>query len=609
MHQAIEAKEGVAVKAENQTYASITLQNYFRQYDKLAGMTGTAQTEAAELNSTYGMGVIPIPTNMPMIREDNSDLLYKTEQAKFNAIVEDIVERNEIGQPVLVGTVSVEKSERLSKELRKHGIKHEVLNAKQHEKEAPIIAEAGRKGAVTVATNMAGRGTDIMLGGNSEFRAVQEMKRRGIDPHESPEEYERVWDGVLEQAQQDVVTEHEEVLTAGGLYVLGTERHESRRIDNQLRGRSGRQGDPGESRFYLSLEDDLMRMFQSGLAATMMNSNSLPDDMPIESKVLSRGVRSAQAQIEGRNHEARKNILKYDDIMNSQRSVIYAERRKVLNGEDFSQQIQTFIDDVVGAAVRAATLVGNPDEWDLDALRRDLRTIYPVSLTVDELIDEAGGVMQLSGAFLERELIADAKVQYQGVEDRLGSKILRQVERQVVMQVLDVKWREHLYEMDYLREGIGLRAMGQRDPLIEYQREGHQLFQAMTDAIKEQSLQVLYRVEKRVKPAEGASTPLTAESAGATAAEAARTAAQGGPQRQAVSSATATAGSQMKSSMGALTYSGPSDSAGSPAVKKKDAATAKPADDGQTFPGTAKNAQCPCGSGKKYKMCHGKNEA
>ena len=595
LHQAIEAKEGVAIKAENQTYASITLQNYFRLYDRLAGMTGTAQTEAAELNGTYGLGVIPIPTNRPMIRDDQSDLLYKTEAAKFDAVIEDILERNAKGQPVLVGTVSVEKSEKLSKELRKRGIRHNVLNAKQHEQEASVIAEAGRKGAVTVATNMAGRGTDIMLGGNPEFRAVQEMAKRGIDPHENPEEYEKVWDEVFAAAQADVVTEHDEVLAAGGLYVLGTERHESRRIDNQLRGRSGRQGDPGESRFYLSLEDDLMRMFQSGLAASVMNSSALPDDMPIESKVLTRGVRSAQAQIEGRNHEIRKNILKYDDVMSDQRSVIFAERRRVLDGEEMRDQVLQFVDDVVSSYVRAATAAGSPDDWDLDALWKDLRTIYPVSLTQDELIEEAGSLSGLSQSFLTRELTADARVQYAAVEERIDPELMRQVERQVLLQVLDSKWREHLYEMDYLKEGIGLRAMGQRDPLTEYQREGYQLFEAMTDAIKEQSIQVLFRVEKRLVPADGEEAP-----------------AQAAPQRVAAASATSTGSGNtgLMANMGALTYSGPAeDGSGTTATKKATAKTPKPADDGGTFPGTAKNAPCPCGSGKKYKMCHGKNEA
>ena len=592
LHQAIEAKEGVAIRAENQTYASITLQNYFRLYEKLAGMTGTAQTEAAELNGTYGLGVIPIPTNMPMIRDDQSDLLYKTEQAKFDAVIDDILERNAKGQPVLVGTVSVEKSEKLSKELRKRGIRHNVLNAKQHAQEATVVADAGRKGAVTVATNMAGRGTDIMLGGNPEFLAVQEMTARGLDPHENPEEYERVWDEVFAKSQEAVKAEHDEVLEAGGLYVLGTERHESRRIDNQLRGRSGRQGDPGESRFYLSLEDDLMRMFQSGLAASVMNSSVLPDDMPIESKTLTRGVRSAQAQIEGRNHEIRKNILKYDDVMSDQRTVIFQERRRVLDGEEMRDQVVQFVDDVVASYVRTATLVGSPDDWDFDALWKDLRTIYPVTLTVDEVVEEAGGLSGVTTEFLIRELTADARVQYDAVEERIEPELMRTVERQVLLQVLDSKWREHLYEMDYLKEGIGLRAMGQRDPLTEYQREGYQLFEAMTDTIKEQSVQVLFRVEKRLVPADGEEAPVPVE--------------QRAPANS--STSTGTGNSGMTMNMGALSYSGPSED-GSAATKKATAKSTKPEDDGGTFPGTAKNAPCPCGSGKKYKMCHGKNEA
>lgn len=618
LHQAIEAKEGVQIKAENQTYASITLQNYFRQYDKLAGMTGTAQTEAAELNATYGMNVISIPTHKPMIRLDQSDLLFKSEQAKYNAIIEDVLERHRNGQPMLIGTVSVEKSEQLSKVLRKNGIQHKVLNAKQHDAEAAVVAEAGRKGAVTVATNMAGRGTDIMLGGSPEFRAVQEMHRRGIDPHDQPDEYERVWDDVFAQATKDVAAEHEEVLAAGGLYVLGTERHESRRIDNQLRGRSGRQGDPGESRFYLSLEDDLMRMFQSGLAATMMNSGALPDDLPIESKMLTRGVRSAQAQIEGRNAEIRKNILKYDDVASSQRSIIYGERRRILNGENLGHEVRGFVDDVVGSTVRAATMVGAPDDWDLEALWTDLRAIYPVSLTVDEVVEEAGGLRYVTQSFLERELTADARVAYDTVEERISPELMRQVERQVLLQVIDLKWREHLYEMDYLKEGIGLRAMGQRDPLIEYQREAHQMFSAMSDAVKEQALQVLYRVEKRenapqspqgVDAASAANTARTAPKAAPAGGAPAAGATSGEAQsRSAFAGSTMTGGGPVKSSMGALTYSGPSDDASGKATTTKSKAAKKAEADGGTFPGTAKNAQCPCGSGKKYKMCHGKNE-
>jgi preprotein translocase subunit SecA len=610
LHQAIEAKERVPIKAENQTYASITLQNYFRMYKKLAGMTGTAQTEASELHATYGLGVIPIPTNKPMIREDQPDLLYKSERAKFDAVLDDIETRHKAGQPMLVGTVSVEKSENLSKALRKRGIPHNVLNAKQHAQEAEVVADAGRLGAVTVATNMAGRGTDIMLGGNPEFRAVKEMHTRGLDPAEHPEEYEKAWDAVFEQAQRDVAEEHDKVLALGGLYVLGTERHESRRIDNQLRGRSGRQGDPGESRFYLSLDDDLMRMFQSPVVSAMMNSGALPDDMPIESKVLTRGVRSAQAQLEGRNAEARKNILKYDDVMSVQRKTIFGERRRVLEGEDFREQMMNFIEDVVGDYVRSATAVGSPDDWDLEALWKDLRSIYPVSISVKELAAEVGGLAGLSSGFLVRELVADAKVQYEAVEERLTPALTRQAERQVVMQVLDSKWREHLYEMDYLKEGIGLRAMGQRDPLIEYQREGYQLFEAMTDSIKEQSLQVMYRVEKRLAQPQQQPAGVTADAAAATAvaAKAATAPVQAPVQTVSVSGSSSTGGAVVQSSMGALTYSGPDEGGVATVKKPKGGAAVKVESDGATYPGTAKNAKCPCGSGKKYKVCHGKNE-
>ncbi len=627
LHQAIEAKEGVPVKAENQTFASITLQNYFRLYEVLSGMTGTAQTEAAELHGTYGMNVLPIPTNLPMIRADEPDYLYKNERAKYDAIVEDIVERHEAGQPVLVGTTSVEKSERLSKELKKHGIKHEVLNAKEHEREAPIVAEAGRKGAVTVATNMAGRGTDIMLGGNPEFRAVQRMADKGYDLHEDPEKYEAAWAGVFEAEKKAVAKEHDEVIAAGGLYVLGTERHESRRIDNQLRGRSGRQGDPGESRFYLSLEDDLMRLFQTGLAAAMMNSSAFPDDVPIESKVLTRGVRSAQAQIEGRNHEIRKQVLKYDDVMSGQRSVIYAERRKMLEGEDIREQIRSFIDDVVGDRVAAATRTGNTDDWDLDGLIRDLQQVYPVSLTAEEILEDVGGEVGLSAAYLEREFKSDAQLRYTDVEERITGPIMRQVERQIVLQVLDAKWRDHLYEMDYLREGIGLRAMGQRDPLMEYQREGGQMFESVADAIKESSLQVLFRVERREpgeQPQQG--QPINAASAAATASSAAGQASAKGPGGRRAGSAFGAVSSSGTGGAGnvqvtQMSYSGPSldTPSGKAETKRPKTAPGKPAAsggaksgaaassaEGLEYAGTPRNAPCPCGSGKKYKLCHGK---
>jgi preprotein translocase subunit SecA len=503
MHQAIEAKEGVQIQSENQTLATITLQNYFRMYGKLAGMTGTAQTEAAEFMSIYKLGVVTIPTNRPMVRADQQDLIYKHEVAKFDAVVDDIAERHETGQPVLVGTTSVEKSEYLSEKLGERGIRHEVLNAKHHAREATIVAQAGRKGAVTVATNMAGRGTDIMLGGNAEFMAVAELQRRGLDPAETPEEYESAWPDVLKQMQETVAAEHDEVIEYGGLYVLGTERHESRRIDNQLRGRSGRQGDPGESRFYLSLTDDLMRLFNSGLVETFLNAAKIPDDVPIEAKMVTRAIASAQSQIEGRNFEIRKNVLKYDDVLNRQREVIYGERRQVLAGADLHEQIRHFLDDVVRAYVVQATSEGYADDWDLDQLWTALKTLYPVGITVGELLEEAGGATGVTQEMLVTELTSDAQLAYDRREEALGEDTMRELERRVVLSVLDRKWREHLYEMDYLQEGIGLRAMAQRDPLVEYQREGYQLFQAMTEAIKEESVGYLFNVEVEVEqPAE-----------------------------------------------------------------------------------------------------------
>jgi preprotein translocase subunit SecA len=500
MHQAIEAKEGVEIKNENQTLATVTLQNYFRMYDKLAGMTGTAQTEAAELSQIYKVGVVSIPTNMPMIRKDQSDLIYRTEKAKFDAVVEDIAERHEKGQPVLVGTTSVAKSELLSEQLRRRGIPHEVLNAKQHAREASIVAEAGRKGAVTVATNMAGRGTDIMLGGNPEFRAVAELRSRGLDPAETPEEYEAAWDEAYANAEAAVQAEYEEVRELGGLYVLGTERHESRRIDNQLRGRAGRQGDPGESRFYLSLEDDLMRMFNAAIVDRVMQTTGMEDSVPIESKVVSRSIQSAQAQVEAQHFETRKNVLKYDDVMNRQRVVIYDERRRVLEGEDLEDQIRDFINDVVGDY--AQTIRGDEadkEAQDMDQVLADLRTVYPVSLTATELEQAVGG-SAVTPELLAEQLTSDAQHAYDEKEILVGEEQMRDIERRVVMQVLDRKWREHLYEMDYLKEGIGLRSMAQREPIVEYQREGYQLFQAMMESVKEDAVRTLFRLE--VKPAE-----------------------------------------------------------------------------------------------------------
>jgi preprotein translocase subunit SecA len=595
MHQAIEAKEGVQIKDENQTLATITLQNYFRLYDKLAGMTGTAQTEAAEFNKIYKLGVIPIPTNEPMIRADQTDVVYKTEQAKFESVVDDIAERHENGQPVLVGTTSVEKSERLSRLLKRRGVPHEVLNAKYHEKEALIVAEAGRKGAVTVATNMAGRGTDIMLGGNPDHIADRELHSRGLSPLETPEEYEQAWPEALEKAKQAVKEEHEEVVAAGGLYVLGTERHESRRIDNQLRGRSGRQGDPGESRFYLSLEDDLMRLFNSARVEAIMVRFNYPDDVPIENKVVGGAIRSAQHQVEQQNFEIRKNVLKYDEVLNRQRQVIYGERHKVLEGADLHEQVRRMIDEVVEGYVSGATGEGFAEEWDLDKLWKAFKQLFPVSITVDDVVEEAGGeVSALDAEFLADKVKEDAQAAYDKREEELGSEVMRELERRVVLSVLDRKWREHLYEMDYLQEGIGLRAMAQRDPLVEYQREGYDMFNSMMDGIKEESVGYLFQLEVQVEeqPAEPAvgETPVAVA---ATAAPATDDADADGEAPAIVAK-----GLDQPQRPGKLEYSAPTETGD--VEHHSDGSTSD-----VTFANVSRNEPCPCGSGKKYKRCHG----
>ncbi|MEV5712008.1 preprotein translocase subunit SecA [Actinoallomurus sp. NPDC052274] len=587
MHQAIEAKEGVAIKDENQTLATITLQNFFRLYDKLGGMTGTAQTEAAEFNKIYKLGVIPIPTNKPMIRRDVSDVVYKTEQAKFEAVVEDIMERHEKGQPVLVGTTSVDKSEKLSRMLKRRGIKHEVLNAKYHEKEAMIVAEAGRKGAVTVATNMAGRGTDITLGGNPDHIADKELHARGLSPLETPEEYEKAWPEAIEKAKKAVKEEHDEVKELGGLYVLATERHESRRIDNQLRGRSGRQGDPGESRFYLSLEDDLMRLFNSARVEAIMTRLNIPDDVPIESKIVSNAIRSAQHQVEQQNFEIRKNVLKYDEVLNRQRKVIYAERRRVLEGADLHEQIVRMIDEVVAGYVTAATAEGFPEEWDLDKLWKAFKQLYPISVSSEDLVEEAGGQAGLTAELLTEKIGEDAQAAYERREEELGGEVLRELERRVVLSVLDRKWREHLYEMDYLQEGIGLRAMAQRDPLVEYQREGYDMFTAMLEGIKEESVGYLFNLEVEVAEEERApgvagvgeapvELPATGEETPEIVAKGLEESAR--PQT--------------------LNYTAPTvDGEGGVETHSEKTEDA--------FANVSRNDPCPCGSGKKYKRCHG----
>jgi preprotein translocase subunit SecA len=625
MHQAIEAKEGVEIKQENQTLATITLQNYFRLYDKLGGMTGTAATEAAEFDQVYKLGVVPIPTNQPMIRLDQADVVYKSEEAKWSAVVEDILERHEKGQPVLVGTTSVEKSELLSGLLLRRGVPHEVLNAKFHEKEAQIVAQAGRKGAVTVATNMAGRGTDIMLGGNPEFLAAAELAARGLSPVETPEDYEAAWPAAIEKAKSSVLAEHEEVVGLGGLYVLGTERHESRRIDNQLRGRSGRQGDPGESRFYLSLGDDLMRLFNAHMVEAIMDRLNLPEDVPIESKMVSRSIRSAQTQIEQQNFEIRKNVLKYDEVLNKQRTVIYDERRRVLLGDDIHEQIVHMVEDVIADYVGAATSDGYAEDWDLDTLWTGLKQLYPISVSAAELEERSGG--GLSAEYLVEEITADALAAYRRREEELGSEVLRELERRIILDVLDRRWREHLYEMDYLQEGISLRGYGQRDPLVEYQREAFEMFGTMMEGIKEESVGYLFNVE--VHPEEAAGEPdldldvddptvpaMTNPSlgvhgepvpSGAPAAFVDGVESQLGTppepadERQRVADVLGQALGQPRRPQG-LQYSAPSvdGDAGVQRTTRSDGSS-----DSANFGDVARNAPCPCGSGRKFKRCHG----
>jgi preprotein translocase subunit SecA len=554
MHQAIEAKEGVEIKQENQTLASITLQNYFRLYNKLAGMTGTAMTEASEFDKIYKLGVIPIPTNKPMARADLTDLIFRTEDAKYQAVIDDVVERNKKGQPILIGTVSVEKSESLSKALTKRGVKHEVLNAKNHEREAIIVAEAGRKAAVTVATNMAGRGTDIMLGGNPEFIGRTNLATRGLDPEEDLAGYSKAYLEEVEKASAQVQQEHDEVVELGGLYVLGTERHESRRIDNQLRGRSGRQGDPGASRFYLSLQDELMRRFNAELVDAFLRRFNVPDDQPIEAKMVTNAIKNAQTQVEQQNFEIRKNVLKYDEVLNLQRQVIYAERKRILEGEDLSAQIQQFISETVNDYVTAALGDGFEEEWDLDSLWTAFKTLYPIGVSADKIRQDLGGTLdQIS---IIEAIAEDAIAAYQVREATLSTTVMRELERQVMLAVLDRKWREHLYEMDYLQEGIGLRAMGQRDPLVEYQREGYDLFAAMMDSIKEQVVGFVFNAQVNLNDP-----------------------------------------NLPKQKDENLQYSAPSLAQGTNTAPERVPTTRGPE--------VGRNEPCPCGSGKKYKKCHG----
>ena len=616
LHQAIEAKEGVRIKEENQTLATITLQNYFRTYDKLAGMTGTAKTEESEFAHIYEMGVVVVPTNRPPQRIDHADQIYKTEQAKYEAVAADIAERHERGQPVLVGTVSIEKSEKLSRMLDRRGIPHEVLNAKNHFKEAAIVAQAGRIGAVTVATNMAGRGVDIMLGGNPEALADAEARRQvgpaseAEDPEAHQRAYEQAYAEALERFKAETKAEGDKVRELGGLYVLGTERHESRRIDNQLRGRSGRQGDPGESRFYLSLEDDLMRLFNASAVESIMTRLKLPEDVPIEHKMVSRAVQRAQTQVESRNFEIRKNVLKYDDVMNKQREVIYAQRSTVLEGSDeqVAEYAEDFIEDAVRGLVATYAPAGVfPEEWNLEELWTALEQIYPVKVE-----REALDLEDLDSEKLSDLLLDDAMARYEEREAEIGSERLRQVERRVILSVVDRVWREHLYEMDHLRDGIGLRAVGQRDPLVEYQREAYAAFNDMMSRIKTEAAGYFFNLP--VQPAETAADGQGGNGRredGGVKRPALRDGARGvNPQQLSYTSAT-TAGTAGAGRPGTSYSVTTGDGGGTPGTRPG-AATAAAQSAQRAVQGTVvnedkvgRNDPCPCGSGLKYKRCHG----
>ena len=508
MHQAIEAKEHVEIKNENQTLATVTLQNYFRLYDKLSGMTGTAETEAAELHQIYKMDVVQIPPNRPNQRTDRDDLIYKTQEAKFAAVADDIAEHVAKGQPVLVGTTSVERSEYLSQLLTRKGVEHNVLNAKHHEEEGRIIAEAGLPGKVTVSTNMAGRGTDIVLGGNPEVLLDAKLQAQGLDPFEDEERYQEAWNEQLPIAKERSQQLGDEVREAGGLYVIGTERHESRRIDNQLRGRSGRQGDPGESRFYLSMRDELMVRFVGQSMENMMNRLNVPDDVPIEAKMVSNAIKGAQSQVENQNFEMRKNVLKYDEVLNEQRKVVYRERQEILASKDIAGQVRRMIDSTIGAYVDGATADGYVEDWDLDGLWNALESLYGPTVSAQELIDgdEYGRAGELTSEQLRQALLDDANAQYDKLEENVasigGEEQMRNLERMVILPIIDTKWREHLYEMDYLKEGIGLRAMAQRDPLVEYQKEGGDMFNAMNEAVQEETVRQLFTMRKQFETQE-----------------------------------------------------------------------------------------------------------
>ena len=576
LHQAVEAKEGVRIKEENQTLATITLQNYFRLYEKLAGMTGTAQTEASELAGTYNLQVVPIPTNRPLARIDQPDLIYRSEEGKYESVVEDLVERYETGQPVLVGTISVEKSEKLGRMLEKRGIPHEVLNAKQHTREAHVVAQAGRLHAITVATNMAGRGVDILLGGNPDGLAERDVIAEGLEL-DSDDGQARL-KLLLEKHAAECKAEGEQVRELGGLYVLGTERHESRRIDNQLRGRSGRQGDPGESRFYLSLEDELMRLFATGAMSWVMNK-ALPDDVPIEARMVTKAIERAQNTVETRNAEIRKNVLEYDEVMNEQRKVIYKRRDQILEGADLREEAVEYLADAVETTIGTFCVSDYNEEWDIDGLVAELAGYWPSSFTAAELREQCTTTDQLYEL-----LTGEAVAHYEEREAELTPEIMREVERQIMLRIIDQKWREHLYEMDYLQEGIHLRAMGQKDPLVEWQREGFDMFGLMMHGIAQDFVKYVMHAQVTINQPQAEAPAVTNTQYSAPADPSAGSSAG----MQAAAAAAQAAAPGEAPAQGAA-----EETVNVPIVKSE-------------WDKTPRNAPCPCGSGKKFKLCHGR---
>jgi preprotein translocase subunit SecA len=595
LHQAVEAKERVTIKEENHTWATVTLQNYFRLYEKLAGMTGTAETEAAEFANTYDLQVVPIPTNVPMVREDNQDLIYKSEMAKFNAVVEDIIERYDEGQPVLVGTASVEKSELLSSLLDKKGIPHHVLNAKQHTREAQIVAQAGRLHAITVATNMAGRGVDIILGGNAELLAQQEVRASGNDLES--EEGQVRYRELLAKYEEECKAEGEKVRELGGLYVLGSERHESRRIDNQLRGRSGRQGDPGESRFFLSLEDELMRLFATG-AMNWVMGRALPEEVPIDSKMVSKAIERAQNTVEARNAEIRKDVLKYDEVMNAQRKVIYARRQQILEGEDLRSRTIEVLGSAVDSIVTANCGGSNdPEDWNLDGLVTEARQYWPTTATKEELEE-----LHTPDAIYEH-LAGEGVTYYEQREETMPAPdggdpadTMRSLEREVMLQLIDQKWREHLSEMDYLREGINLRAMGQQDPLVAWQRDGYEMFGQMMAGIDDDYVKIVMHAQVQVLQQTGPTEPSL----------------QGAQYQAADDPVQGTSGIEQALAAGPVSLDDAWEAAGSKApatpapAEEKEPEIQRPTVRDSAFERAGRNDPCPCGSGKKFKFCHGR---